>query len=241
MHEGHVGPFGPPLPDQLLVHVLDHVVLFGMNQQHGVQFPDPGHEIVEVPGADHAGDVACGGRTDLGGEDLESGKALLHSFADRVDDLWRDGAEEHHMVGVVGIGIAPPDTGPLLKGPGDVQTLIHHREVQQGGGASEQRGAADLLRRSRQEIAAADDRSGDVSVRLDAARDHDHPRGVNGLTAVTRQDARRGDGHDLFSLDRHVPHPDAHGCDDSPSSNDQVQHFRVEPLTVRDPGSRGSY
>ena len=124
MHQRHVGPLGAPFPDQLLVHMLYHVVLFGMNQQHGIQLPDFAHKIAEVPGADHAGYVACGRRTDLGRKNLEGGETILHRLVNRADDLGRNVAQEHHMVGVIGKGIALPDAGPLLDGLGDVDAGI---------------------------------------------------------------------------------------------------------------------
>ena len=212
------------------MHVLHHVVLFGMNQQHGIGFSDPGHQIAKVPGADHAGHVTGRRRTDIGGENLEGGKAILHRLVNRVDHLGGNVAQEHQMVGVVGIGIALPDIGPLGDGPGNIPAGIQDREVQQSGGAAEQGGAADLLGRSGEKIAPTDDGSRDMSVRFDAAGHHHHPGGVDNPSGLASQNARRGHGHYLFSPDRHVPHPDTGGGDHRPARNDQVQHSGSNPF-----------
>ena len=143
----------------------------------------------------------------------------------------RDVPQEHHMVGVVRIGVAPPDAGALLDGRRDVQVLVHHREVQQGGGAAEQGGAADLLGRRRQEARMTDDGGGDVGMRFDAAGHHHHPGSVDDPAHLAVKDPRLGHGHDLLSLDRHVPHSNAHGGDDRPAPHDQVQHLRLRPFS----------
>ena len=133
------------------------------------------------------------------------------------------------MVGVVGIGIALPNIGPLLDGLRNVQARIQNRKIQQSGSAPEQRGAADLLRRSRPKITLADDGRRNVSMWFDATGHHHHPRSVDHPTSFTRQNTRCGHRHNLFSPDRHIPHPNPHRSNNFPAPNNQIQHFSDPP------------
>ena len=132
--------------------------------------------------------------------------------------------QEHQVVGVVGVGVVAPYRGALLYGLVDVNSRVLNGEIQQAGGASEQSGAADLLRRRRRQVAFAHDGGRDVGVGLDAPG-HDYlAGGVDDSGHVVGQGIRGGHRHDLFPLDRHVPIAHSPGGNDLAAADDQVQH-----------------
>ena len=200
--------------------MLDHVVVLGVDQEHGVQALDLLHQVVEMPGAHHPGLAGAGGGPDVGGENLYGGETVFHRLMKGTDDFLRYGPQHHQVVGVVGVGVAPPDCGALLHRLGYVDPRVLDGEVQQSCGAAEQGGPAHLFRRGGLEVAVPHNRRGDMSVGLDAARDHYLARGVDNTSRLIAQGAGGGNRRDRFSLDGNVPLTYAHGCDDLSATDD---------------------
>ena len=224
VHQRHIVPFSAFFLGQLAVHMLHHIIVFGVHQQHGVQPLHFLHQVVQVAHPHHPGFAGGGRRADVGGEDLDGGKAVFHGLVQRADDVLGDFAQQHQMVGIIGVGIAAPDLGTFLNGLGDVDAGILDGEIEQGGGAAEQGGAADLLRRGGLEVAVAHDGGGDVGVGFDAARHHHHSAGVDDAPGLVAHGAGRRHRHDFLALHRHIPVADAHGRDHLPAANNQIQH-----------------
>ena len=103
-------------------------------------------------------------------------------------------------------------------------------KVDVGGYPAEGRGAAGRFRRLREHAVVAAGpvvrhRHVDVGVGLNAARQHDHAGGVDGLAgADIVEDTRGGHRRDLLALDADIPQANAVRCDHGPALDDQVQH-----------------
>ena len=146
---------------------------------------------------------------------------------ERAQNLRGDGAQQHQVVGVVGVGITPPDLRSFLDRLGDVDSGVLYCEVHQRGGAADQRGAAHLFRRGGLEVAVTHDRCGDVGVRLDAPWHYHHSLGVDHTACLIGQSAGSSDRNNLFALNRNVPFTNSHGSYNLSASYNQVQHYRT--------------
>ena len=131
-------------------------------------------------------------RPDVGREHLDRGVAVLDRLRQRVEHALRQLAVQQQVKAVVAIAGA----GPFALAQLDrlLQRLIRRArgEIEQGGRAAMERGAADLLRRRAQQILVAAgerDRRAAMDVRIDAARHDDLPGGVDD---PRRADLRRG-------------------------------------------------
>ena len=134
VNQVHVVPLGPLLAGQLLVHVLDHIVIFSVDQQHGVHPLDLFHQVVQVSGAHHAGLAGGGWGPDIGGENLNAWVPIFHGLVQRTQNLRWDGAQQHQMMRVVGVGITLPRLCPFLNRLGNINAWILDGEVHQRGG-----------------------------------------------------------------------------------------------------------
>ena len=130
--EGHIPPLVALLALQFFVHILHHIVVLGVDEEHRVAALDDGHQVVEVSHADLAGFAGHFGRADVGGEYFDAGPAVLDVFVEGFQGALGDVAEEHQVVGVVGIGVAAPGVGAFLDGFGDGVAGVMDGEVQQG-------------------------------------------------------------------------------------------------------------
>src|SRR5690348_752610 len=105
--------------------------------------------------------------------------------------------------------VAVPRAGPLPLAQLDrlLQRLIRRTwgEIEQGGGAAVERGAADLFRRRAQQILVAAwkrDWRAAVDVRVEAAWDHDLAGAIDDPRGADRPQAfGRADGNDLATGD----------------------------------------
>ena len=176
-----------------------------VDQQHGAQALDFGHQVVKMPSADHARLAGGGGRSDVGGEYLYAGEPILHKLVQGAEDVLGNLAQHHKVVGVVGVGVALPDACALGDGLGNVNSRVLDGEVHQGRGPAEKGRPADLRRRSGGEIAVAHDGRGDMGVGFDAPRHHHLARSVNDAPGFVAHRPGRGHRHDSFALYRHVP------------------------------------
>ena len=61
------------------------------------------HQVVEVAGADHPRFASSGGRTDVGGEYLDTGEAVLHELVQGAENVLGNLAQHHQVMGVVGV------------------------------------------------------------------------------------------------------------------------------------------
>ena len=222
--EGHIPPLVAFLALQLFVHILHHVVVLGVDEEHRVVALDDCHQVVEVSHADFAGFAGHFGRADVGGEYFDAGPAVLDVLVEGFEGALGDFAEEHQVVGVVGVGVAAPGAGSFLDGVGDGVAGVMDGEVQQGGGAAEEGGAADLLRRRGAEVAGAHNGGVNVGVGFDAAGDDHLAGGVDDAGDIVGHGVGGGDGDDFFALDADIPVADAPGGDDLAAADNQVQH-----------------
>ena len=185
-----------------------------MDEEHGVVALDDLHKVVQVAHTDFAGFAGHFGRSDVGGEDFDAGPAVLDVFVQGFQGALGDFAQEHQVVGVVGVGVAAPGVGAFLHGFGDGVAGVVDGEVQQGGGAAKEGGAADLFRGCGAEVAGAHNGGVDVGVGFDAAGDDDLAGGVNDAAYVVGHSVGGGDGDDFFALDADIPVAHAPGGDD---------------------------
>ena len=78
MDQRHVPPLGALFLSQLAVHVLDHVVVFRVDEQHRAQPLNRLHQVMQVTRAHHPGFPGHGRRADIGGENLDAGESILN-------------------------------------------------------------------------------------------------------------------------------------------------------------------
>ena len=175
--------------------------------------------------ADHAGLAGHLGGPDVGGENLDRSKAVFDVLVEGFQRVGGDFAQKHQMVGVVGVGVAPPVVGPFLDSGGDVDAGVLDGEVHEGGGAAEEGGAADLLGGSGTQVAWPHDGGGDVGVGFDAAGDDDLASGVDNPSHLFGEGVGGGDGDDFIALDGNIPIADAPGGYHLSVADNQVQHF----------------
>ncbi len=172
VHQVHVMPFGAVFLGELLIHMLDDVVVLGVDGHDAVMRRHLLHDRRQLPHPHHArlGAVL---RTDVGGEDFEAGETGLNRRPDLGDGRCRDVREQHDVIGVIGVGLPLPAPMAFIQGLEDIVARTLNGEIDQRGGAAEQGGAGDLLRRGRFHAGETHDRGGDVGVRLDAPRNDD--------------------------------------------------------------------
>ena len=212
--------------------MLHHIVVLGVDQQHGAQALDLGHQVVKMSRADHARLAGGGGRPDVGGEYLDAGEPVLHELMQRAEDVLGNLAQHHQVVGVVGVGVALPDPGALGDGLGNVNSGVLYGEVHQRRGAAEKRGATHLRRRSGGEIPVSHDGRGDMGVGFNAPRHNHLARCVNDAAGLVAHGARCCNRYDSFALHRHVPVSHSHGGNNLPASDNQVQHKKAPCLSL---------
>ena len=224
-----VGPVVAALAFQLLLHVGDDVVLFGVNGHDAAVFADLLEDLPQVPHRDAGVE---------GGEDLEARDAGLDRLADFAHGAGRDGAGQDVVEGVVGVGVAAEGIPARLDLGHDGIGRRHRArcqgqrpgEVNVGGDASEGSGAAGGLGRLGEHAVVSagpivGHRDVDVGMRLDAAGQYDHAGGIDGLAGPdVVEDTGSGHRRDLLALDAHVPQANAVRCDHGPALDDQVQH-----------------
>ena len=169
----------PPVPEAVfpgvIVVVVDHVVVFGVDEEHASGFR---HSLHDRGQATEVGLVVLHlgtGWTDGGREDLEAGESLGHELGDLVYAGPVRAVGEYRMVGIVGVGAAVPAFGGLVKGVPEVVAGNLGGEVEDGGRSSPDGGAGHgFCARSLRLSGAAD-----VRVGFDASGDDDLARGVD--------------------------------------------------------------
>jgi hypothetical protein len=155
------------------------------------------------------------GRPDAGGEDLEAGEAGLYQLGDLADGVGARALGEDGVVGVVGVGVAPPALGRFVQGVVKVVARDLGGEVQHGGGATVNGGS----RQRKCAVALWLARPADVGVGLDPAWDHDLARRLDNPGRLAANGAGLRHRHDLFPLNGHVPLASARGRDHIASAN----------------------
>ena len=220
----HVPPLGLLPFRQLAVHVLHHVVVLGVDHQHGAMPLHLLHQVVHVAGAHHAGFPGHAGGPDVGGENLDAGETVLDVLAHLPQDVVGNVAQQHQVVGVVGVGVALPDAGPFLDGLADVDAGELDGKVQDGGGAAEEGRPAHLLRGRRFQVALAHDGSIDVGVGFNAAGHHHLAGGVNDPGRLFGEGVVGGHGDNLLALNGNVPVAHSPGRNHLSVADNQVKH-----------------
>ena len=176
VHQRHVPPDGALFVAKLAVHVHHHVVVLGMDQEHGILTLYQLHQIVKVAHTNHSPWPWSGGRTYICGENLNGCEAILNRLAHLAHDVGINLTREHQMMRVVGVRISLPDGSALGDGLVNVDAGILDRKVQQRGGAPKEGGAADLIGRRRTLVfALGHERRSDMSVGLNASGNHNLP------------------------------------------------------------------
>ena len=215
---------GALLLGELVVHVLHHVVVFGMHHEHPAAVLHLLHQVGEMAHADAAllGEV---GGAYVGGENLEAGIACLHCFAHLgVNHVGLDFGEEHDVIAVVAIGIALPAAVALGDGGFDAAAGAHDGKVENRGGAAEEGCAAHLLRGSGLLAGHSHDGGGDVGVGFDASWDDHLAQGIEHLAYLCVQRPLLGHCHNLAALNADVPSTDAPRRYDHATPNHHVNH-----------------
>ena len=182
--------------------------------------------------------VAHGNSGVEGCENLEAGHTGLDRLANLAESHRRYGPGQDVVEGVVGVRVATEDITPHLD-------LAHYRvgwryrawsqrqragKVDVGGDATEGGGAAGCLGRLGVDAGVTSgpvigDWHVDMGVGLNAAREDDHPGGVNGLPrSDVVQRAGGSHGGNQFSLDANVHLACAPRRDHGPTLDNQVQH-----------------
>ena len=238
MDLGEILEADPAFADQLGVHVHDDVVVLGVDdaeaallRQHLERFPD----VAEV---DHA---AGAGRQDVGGEDLQRRVAGLDRFGELPGKLGRRLGVQHEVVGPVARALADEIPVARLDGVAGGRAIAPVGEIDERGGAAEQRRAADLLwpRGDERRAVGLDPHVMQVDMRVDAARHDDASAGVDLARAPAAPRARparyRGDG---LAGDRDVALDDALGRDDVTATNDDVEHAASRRFGILAPPQR---
>ena len=172
-------------------------------------------------------------RQHVDGEHLEGREARLDRLGQLVEHLEPELALERDVEGVVGVGVALPARGPCLDHLLHVGAGAHEAEVHVGGRTAEDHPPRVVLGTERVKVLFRlhRDEVRQVRVRLDAARDHDLPAGVDDpprLQATVGQPER----DDALALDGHVPSADALRRHHVPAPNQQIQPDRTLPRSA---------
>jgi hypothetical protein len=162
----------------------------------------------------------------------------------RLDRLWQ--RAEHPLRGIahqqqVKTVVAVTCPGPFALAQLDrlLQRLVWRaqREIEHGRRAAIKRGAADLLRRRAQQILVAageGDRRAAMDVRVEAARDHDLPGGVDDPHGADRRETSRpADGGDLAAADTDIGLFRSTRQNRNTAGNDQIEHALHSPFALR--------
>ncbi|MCE2459079.1 MAG: hypothetical protein J4G14_14910 [Dehalococcoidia bacterium] len=227
VHQVQVVTLVTPLPLQLLLHVVHHVVVLSVNRHDAAALRDLLEDGLKV---------TVGHAPSERREDLEAGLTGLDSLSDLPDCTRTHRASEDVVVRKVDIAVTVERLTPRFHLPHD--RVWRHgvvrsdrqspRKVEKRGNAPERRGSCCRLRRLREHLRPTGPllrhRNADVRVRLDPARQHDQPRRIDHLRPLSRQHPRMRQPSDLPIRDGniHLRHPlRSH----NPStSNDRIQH-----------------
>ena len=232
-----VGAVVAALPFQLVLHVGDDVVLFGVHRHYAAVLP---HLLEYLPKVAH-------GHTGVeGGEYLEAGDARLDCLTNLPQSNRRNGPGEDVVEGVISIGVTPkhipPDFNLTHDGIGWRYGPWRQRqrsgEVHVGSNPPERGSPTGCLGRLSEDAGVAASpvvrhRHVDVGVRFDTAGQHDHPGGVYRLTrSDIIQCAGRGHRCNLLALDAHIHEAGASGRNHCSALDNQVQHDCLPKSTL---------
>ena len=199
---------------ELFVHEHDDVVVLGVDRGDATSLGDGLQRFPDIAVLHHAAGVAG---PDIGGEDLDAGVAGLHRLREFVVLPDRDLAHQGQVEAVVAVASVLPVCVRLLDRGLNRAVMRALHEVDQRGGAAEQRGAADLGWRVgvfRFGFTREPDRRQAMNVRVDAARYHDLACCIYGARGVG-QCSRRADRRDLTVGDTDIRRDGAawqHAC-----------------------------
>ena len=227
-----VGPVIAAFSLQLVLHEGYDVVLFSVHRHYAAVFANLLENLPQVSHGDPGVE---------GGENLEAGDPGLYRFANLAHGTGRYGPGQDVVKGVIDVGMAPESIAPGLNlahywiggrhGAGRERQAAG--EVHVGGNATESGGAAGGLRRLSKDPGVAagpviGDGHVDVRVGFYAAREDNHPSGVNGLYRLqVVQRSRRGHHGDLLSLDAQVHQSGRPGRYHGSAPDYQIEHDRL--------------
>jgi hypothetical protein len=165
---------------------------------------------------------------DVGREHLDRGVPVLDRLGQRIEDALRQFAVQQQVEAVIAITGA----GPLAFAQLDrlLKWLVRRarREIEQGGRAAIEGGAADLLGRRAQEILVAAgerDRRAAMDVRIDTARHDELPGGIDDPGCADLGEAsRRSDRGDLAAGDGQIGRLRAARQNHGAAGDGQVEH-----------------
>src|SRR5690242_3477579 len=225
MHEGEIGAFGPALFDKPLVVELHQVMVLGMDGHQAAPARDLFHRQLHAAVIEHERQALGMGRQNLGGEDLEGRKAIADRVPDLIENPERQRAAQRQVKRVVDVGPALPSLGAARERGRDIGCGMHEAEIDVRGGTAERHPDRVLFGAEREQapLRTHTDEAGEMSVRLDSARDNYFTAGVNdaaGLGPRIRQSHR----DDFLALYGDVPLADSLRSDDLASTKDQIIH-----------------
>ena len=145
MHLVHVPVIPPPILTGALVVVMDHLVIFRVDEKHPPGRRHALHDRAQSPEIGLAVLHLWTGRPDTGREDLEAGDSRLHQLRDLAYRFLVGSVAEDRVVGVVGIAVPLPPLFSLLDGMQQVMARYLGCEVEHRRGAAENRRLRDRL------------------------------------------------------------------------------------------------
>ncbi len=221
---GEILEADPALADQLGVHVHDDVVVLGVDDAEAARLRQHLKGLPDIAEVDHS---AGARRQDVGGENLERRISGLDRLGELSGEFGRRLRMQHEVVSPVARALADEILIARLDRVAGGRAVPPIGEIDQGGGAAEQRGAADLLgpRSYQRGSVGLEPHVMQVDVRIDAARHDDAPGGVD-LAGRWLRRQRVGSGHrgDGLAGDRDVALDDALRRDHLTAANDDVEH-----------------
>ena len=205
VHLGHVLEAGALLAHQLLVHVHDDVVVLGVDRRDAAGLREDLQHLPDVAVLHHA---ALARRGDVGGEDLDAGMPGLHRLGDLRIDVGRQfcpaascGRRSRRSTGpAIAAGDARSPAAPIMPPSTGAKSIVVVVPPNSAAWLTREAGSVSLASPSghRHRPVAMD-------MRVDAAGDHDLPRGVDRAAGAERGEAaRRADRDDLFALDADI-------------------------------------
>ena len=231
MHFGHVLEAGPVFAEQLLVHVHDEIVVFGVDSGDAAGLRQYLQHLPDVAEIDHSALAAWG---NVGREDLDAWVPGLDRLGQLRQQLMRQLTLHHRVKRIVAMAIA----GPFLLPPLD--RLLHgvavadQREIEDRRCAAMERRLADPRRPIGHLMlggAGNNDRPAAMDMRIDPAGNDDLPRRVDEPAPAPRAPRTSGgaNGYDLTAGDTEIGRLRPRRKNREPVGDDNVQHLLTPP------------